>query len=117
MGRESGSWFALAGVNASALPAISVASLVGFGAVVAALPAFVTLLSVCSCTHGSSYKDVLMVVILGAIITFVVVIVLGSLVGSLFLIFHPCYPHHTRPQCYPYRATVAQSGTCPGSRF
>jgi H+/gluconate symporter-like permease len=29
-----------AGVNASALPAISVASLVGFGAVVAALPAF-----------------------------------------------------------------------------
>jgi len=29
-----------AGVNASALPAISVASLVGFGAVVAAMPAF-----------------------------------------------------------------------------
>jgi len=31
-----------AGANASALPALSVASLVGFGAVVAALPAFVT---------------------------------------------------------------------------
>jgi H+/gluconate symporter-like permease len=44
--------------------------------------AVVTLPSVCSCTHGSSYKDVLMVVILGAIITFVVVIVLGFLVGS-----------------------------------
>jgi len=152
-----------AGVNASALPAISVASLVGFGAVVAALPAFavvrdavlgigggplvslavatntlaaltgsasggltialdalgatyleraaqigmdpallhrvavigsgtldslphngavVTLLSVCGCTHGSSYKDIFIVAILGAIIALVVVIVLGSLVGS-----------------------------------
>ena len=152
-----------AGVNASALPAISVASLVGFGAVVAALPAFgmvrsavlgigggplvslavatntlaaltgsasggltialdalgatyleraaqigmdpallhrvavigsgtldslphngavVTLLSVCGCTHGSSYKDLFMVAIVGAIIALVVVIVLGSLVGS-----------------------------------
>ena len=152
-----------AGVNASALPAISVASLVGFGAVVAALPAFamvrdavlgigggplvslavatntlaaltgsasggltialdalgaiyleraaqigmnpallhrvavigsgtldslphngavVTILSVCGCTHGSSYKDIFMVAILGAIIALIVVIVLGSLVGS-----------------------------------
>jgi H+/gluconate symporter-like permease len=152
-----------AGVNASALPAISVASLVGFGAVVAALPAFamvrdavlgigggplvslavatntlaaltgsasggltialdalgatyleraaqigmdpallhrvavigsgtldslphngavVTLPSVCGCTHGSSYKDVFMVAILGALIALVVVIMLGSLVGS-----------------------------------
>jgi H+/gluconate symporter-like permease len=152
-----------AGANASALPAISVASLVGFGAVVAALPAFamvrdavlgigggplvslavatntlaaltgsasggltialdalgatyleraaqigmdpallhrvavigsgtldslphngavVTLLSVCGCTHGSSYKDIFVVAILGAIVALVVVIVLGSLVGS-----------------------------------
>ena len=152
-----------AGVNASALPAISVASLVGFGAVVAALPAFamvrdavlgigggplvslavatntlaaltgsasggltialdalgatyleraaqigmdpallhrvavigsgtldslphngavVTLLSVCGSTHGESYKDIFMVGILGAIIALVVVIALGSLVGS-----------------------------------
>ena len=152
-----------AGVNASALPAISVASLVGFGGVVAALPAFdmvrtavlgigggplvslaiatntlaaltgsasggltialdalgatymeraaqigmdpallhrvavigsgtldslphngavVTLLSVCGCTHGSSYKDLFMVAIVGAIIALVVVIVIGSLVGS-----------------------------------
>ena len=152
-----------AGVNASALPAISVASLVGFGGVVAALPAFVmvrdavlgigggplvslavatntlaaltgsasggltialdalgatyleraaaigmdpallhrvavigsgtldslphngavvTLLSVCGSTHGKSYKDIFMVGILGAIIALVVVIVLGSLVGS-----------------------------------
>nr|WP_252393676.1 GntP family permease [Candidatus Rhodoblastus alkanivorans] len=152
-----------AGVNASALPAISVASLVGFGAVVAALPAFamvrdavlgigggplvslavatntlaaltgsasggltialdalgstylqraaeigmdpallhrvavigsgtldslphngavVTLLAVCGSTHGKSYKDIFMVGILGAIIALVVVIVLGSLVGS-----------------------------------
>ena len=44
--------------------------------------AVVTLLSVCGCTHGSSYKDVFMVAILGAIIALVVVIVLGSLVGS-----------------------------------
>jgi H+/gluconate symporter-like permease len=152
-----------AGVNASVLPAISVASLVGFGAVVAAMPAFgvvreavlgigggplvslavatntlaaltgsasggltialdalgatylaqaaqigmdpailhrvavigsgtldslphngavVTLLSVCGSTHKDSYKDIFMVGILGAIIALVVVIVLGSLVGS-----------------------------------
>jgi H+/gluconate symporter-like permease len=152
-----------AGVNASALPAISVASLVGFGAVVAAMPAFevvrdavlgigggplvslavatntlaaltgsasggltialdalgptyldraaqigmdpallhrvavigsgtldslphngavVTLLSVCGSMHKESYKDVFMVAILGAIIALVVVIVLGSIVGS-----------------------------------
>lgn len=152
-----------AGVNGSALPAISIASLVGFGAVAAALPAFdmvqtavlgigggplvslavatntlaaltgsasggltialdalgatyleratqigmdpallhrvavigsgtldslphngavVTLLSVCGCTHTSSYKDLFMVAIVGAIIALVVVIVLGSLVGS-----------------------------------
>ncbi len=152
-----------AGVNASVLPAISVASLVGFGAVVAALPAFamvrdavlgigggplvslavatntlaaltgsasggltialdalgatyleraaaigidpallhrvavigsgtldslphngavVTLLSVCGSSHGESYKDILMVGILGAIIALVVVIGLGSLFGS-----------------------------------
>jgi H+/gluconate symporter-like permease len=152
-----------AGVNASALPAISVASLVGFGAVVAAMPAFgvvreavlgigggplvslavatntlaaltgsasggltialdtlgatylakaaqigmdpailhrvavigsgtldslphngavVTLLSVCGSTHKDSYKDVFMAAILGPIIALVVVIVLGSLVGS-----------------------------------
>ena len=152
-----------AGVNASALPAINVASLVGFGAVVAAMPAFgvvreavlgigggplvslavatntlaaltgsasggltialdalgatylaqaahigmdpailhrvavigsgtldslphngavVTLLSVCGSTHKDSYKDIFMVGILGAILALVVVIVLGSLVGS-----------------------------------
>ena len=152
-----------AGVNASALPAISVASLVGFGAVVAAMPAFgvvrdavlgvgggplvslavatntlaaltgsasggltialdalgatyleraaligmnpdllhrvavigsgtldslphngavVTLLSVCGSNHRESYKDVFMVAILGAIVALVVVIVLGTLVGS-----------------------------------
>jgi H+/gluconate symporter-like permease len=152
-----------AGVNASVLPAISVASLVGFGAVVAAMPAFgvvreavlgigggplvslavatntlaaltgsasggltialdalgatylaqaaqigmdpailhrvavigsgtldslphngavVTLLSVCGSTHKDGYKDIFMVGILGAIIALVVVIALGSLVGS-----------------------------------
>jgi H+/gluconate symporter-like permease len=152
-----------AGVNASALPAISVASLVGFGAVVAAMPAFavvrdavlgigggplvslavatnilaaltgsasggltialdalgaiyleraaqigldpgllhrvavigsgtldslphngavVTLLSVCGATHAESYSDILMVAIVGAIIALIVVIALGSAVGS-----------------------------------
>ncbi len=152
-----------AGVNASALPAISVASLVGFGAVVAALPAFgivrdavlgigggplvslavatntlaaltgsasggltialdalgsiyleraaqirmdpallhrvavigsgtldslphngavVTLLAVCGSTHSESYRDIFMVAILGSIIALVVVILLGSIVGS-----------------------------------
>ncbi len=152
-----------AGVNASALPVISVASLVGFGAVVAAMPAFavvrdavlgigggplvslavatntlaaltgsasggltialdalgatylqraadigmdpallhrvavigsgtldslphngavVTLLAVCGSNHKEAYKDVFMVGIVGAIVALVVVIVLGSLVGS-----------------------------------
>jgi H+/gluconate symporter-like permease len=152
-----------AGVNASALPAIAVASLVGFGAVVAAMPAFgvvrdavlgigggpavslavatnilaaltgsasggltialdalgatylqraaeigmnpallhrvavigsgtldslphngavVTLLSVCGSNHKDSYFDLFMVAIVGAIIALVVVIALGSLVGT-----------------------------------
>jgi H+/gluconate symporter-like permease len=152
-----------AGVNASALPVISVASLVGFGAVVAALPPFgmvrdavlgvgggplvslavatnvlaaltgsasggltialdalggtfmeraarigmdpallhrvavissgtldslphngavVTLLSVCGSNHSESYKDVFVVAIVGALVALVVVIVLGSLMGS-----------------------------------
>ncbi len=152
-----------AGVNASALPIISVASLVGFGAVVAALPAFavvrdavlgigggplvslavatnilaaltgsasggltialdalgstylqraaeigmdpsllhrvaviacgtldslphngavVTLLSVCGSNHKEGYKDLFMVAIVGAVAALIVVIVLGSLIGS-----------------------------------
>jgi len=151
------------GVTASALPILSVASLVGFGAVVAALPAFaavrswvlsieggplvslaiatnvlasltgsasggltialdtlgetylrlaekqgidpallhrvavigagtldslphngavVTLLAVCGCTHGESYKDIVIVAILGAILALVAVIALGSTFGS-----------------------------------
>ena len=152
-----------AGVNASVLPIISVASLVGFGAVVAALPAFalvrdwvltieggplvslaiatnmlaaltgsasggltialdalgptymklaaetgispalmhrvavigagaldslphngavVTMLSVCGAKHRDSYLDIVMVAIVGAAIALVVVIAVGSLVGS-----------------------------------
>ena len=152
-----------AGANAAALPVISVASLVGFGAVGAALPAFgrvraavlgvgggplvslavatnilaaltgsasggltialdalgqtflerasligmdpallhrvavissgtldslphngavVTLLSVCGSNHSESYKDVFVVAILGAVFALVVVVALGSLIGS-----------------------------------
>jgi H+/gluconate symporter-like permease len=152
-----------AGANASVLPALSVASLVGFGAVVAALPAFaavrewvlsigggvlvslsvatnvlaaltgsasggltialdalgetymglaaaqnidpdllhrvavigagtldslphngavVSLLAVCGCTHRESYRDIVVVCILGAMIALAAVIVLGSLFGS-----------------------------------
>jgi H+/gluconate symporter-like permease len=152
-----------AGANASVLPALSVASLVGFGAVVAGLPDFatvrdwvlsigggplvslavstnvlaaltgsasggltialdvlggtymrlaaehgidpglmhrvavigagtldslphngavVTLLAVCGSTHRESYLDILMVAIVGAIMALVVVIALGSLLGS-----------------------------------
>ncbi len=152
-----------AGVNAAVLPIVSVASLVGFGAVVASLPAFelvrnfvlgiqggplvslavatnilaaltgsasggltialealgpayvrlaadiglspelmhrvavigsgtldslphngavVTLLSVCGVTHKEGYLDIVMAAIVGALIALVVVIVLGSLVGS-----------------------------------
>jgi H+/gluconate symporter-like permease len=152
-----------AGANASVLPAISVASLVGFGAVVAAMPAFavvrdavlgigggplvslavatnvlaaltgsasggltialdalgstymaraaeigldpsllhrvavigsgtldslphngavVSLLAVCGSTHRESYRDIVMVGIVGALIALVAVIALGSVVGS-----------------------------------
>jgi H+/gluconate symporter-like permease len=152
-----------AGANAAVLPVLSVASLVGFGAVVAALPAFavvrdwvlgieggplvslavatnilaaltgsasggltialdalgpiynalaaehgidpalmhrvavigsgtldslphngavVTLLAVCGATHRESYLDIVMVGIVGAIIALIVVIGLGSVLGS-----------------------------------
>jgi H+/gluconate symporter-like permease len=152
-----------AGANASVLPVLSVGSLVGYGAVIAALPAFalvrewvlgvgggplvslavatnllaaltgsasggltialdalggtylqlaaqhgidpallhrvavissgtldslphngavVTLLAVCGSTHRESYRDIVIVGILGALLALVVVIVLGSIVGS-----------------------------------
>src|SRR5579864_8678099 len=152
-----------AGANAAVLPAMNVASLVGFGAVVAAMPAFamvrdavlgigggplvslavatnllaaltgsasggltialdalggtyleraaaigldpallhrvavigsgtldslphngavVTLLAVCGTTHRESYRDIVMVGIVGAILALVAVIVLGSMFGS-----------------------------------
>jgi H+/gluconate symporter-like permease len=152
-----------AGANASVLPVLSVGSLVGYGAVIAALPAFalvrewvlgvgggplvslavatnllaaltgsasggltialdalgstylqlaaqhgidpallhrvavissgtldslphngavVTLLAVCGSTHRESYRDIVIVGILGALLALVVVIVLGSMVGS-----------------------------------
>jgi H+/gluconate symporter-like permease len=152
-----------AGANASVLPVVSVASLVGFGAIVAALPAFatvrdwllamdggplvslavatnilaaltgsasggmtialdalgetykalalqagidpallhrvavissgtldslphngavVTLFAVCGTTHRTSYFDVVMVAVVGALISLVALIVLGSIFGS-----------------------------------
>jgi H+/gluconate symporter-like permease len=152
-----------AGANAAVLPAMSVASLVGFGAVVAAMPAFsvvrdavlgigggplvslavatnvlaaltgsasggltialdalgatylaraaeiglnpellhrvavigsgtldslphngavVTLLAVCGSTHRESYRDIVVVGIIGALVALAAVIVLGTLVGS-----------------------------------
>jgi H+/gluconate symporter-like permease len=152
-----------AGANASVLPALGVASLVGFGAVVAALPGFVvvrdwvlsigggpivslavaanvlsaltgsasggmtialdalgetylrlagelhidpallhrvatisagtldslphngavvSLLAVCGLTHRESYSDIVMVAIVGAVVALVVVILLGSTLGS-----------------------------------
>jgi H+/gluconate symporter-like permease len=152
-----------AGANASVLPAMSVASLVGFGAVVAAMPAFgvvrdavlgigggplvslavatnllaaltgsasggltialdalastymtraaeigldpallhrvavigsgtldtlphngavVTLLAICGSTHRDSYRDIVMVGIVGALVALAAVIALGSVAGS-----------------------------------
>jgi H+/gluconate symporter-like permease len=44
--------------------------------------AVVTLLAVCGSTHRESYRDIVVVAILGALLALVVVIVLGSLVGS-----------------------------------
>jgi H+/gluconate symporter-like permease len=152
-----------AGANASVLPVLSVGSLVGYGAVIAALPAFelvrawvlgigggplvslavatnllaaltgsasggltialdalgstymqlaaqhhidpallhrvavissgtldslphngavVTLLAVCGSTHRDSYRDIVMVGIVGALLALIVVIVLGSILGT-----------------------------------
>ena len=45
--------------------------------------AVVTLLAVCGSTHRESYRDIVMVGILGAVIALVVVIAIGSMVGSV----------------------------------
>jgi len=44
--------------------------------------AVVTLLAVCGTTHRESYRDMVMVAIVGALIALAVVIVLGTLLGS-----------------------------------
>jgi H+/gluconate symporter-like permease len=44
--------------------------------------AVVTLLAVCGATHRESYRDIVMVGIVGAIVALAVVIVLGSAFGS-----------------------------------
>ena len=44
--------------------------------------AVVTLLAVCGSSHRESYRDIVIVGILGALLALVVVIVLGSIVGS-----------------------------------
>jgi len=44
--------------------------------------AVVTLLAVCGSTHRESYRDLVIVSIVGALIALAVVIVLGSLFGS-----------------------------------
>jgi H+/gluconate symporter-like permease len=44
--------------------------------------AVVTLLAVCGSTHGDSYRDIVMVGIVGALVALVAVIALGSMVGS-----------------------------------
>ncbi len=44
--------------------------------------AVVTLLAVCGSTHRESYRDIFMVAIVGAIIALVVVIAVGSVLGT-----------------------------------
>ena len=44
--------------------------------------AVVTLLAVCGTTHRESYRDIVMVAIVGAVIALVAVIALGSALGS-----------------------------------
>jgi H+/gluconate symporter-like permease len=44
--------------------------------------AVVTLLAVCGSTHGESYRDIVMVGIVGALVALAAVIALGSMVGS-----------------------------------
>jgi H+/gluconate symporter-like permease len=44
--------------------------------------AVVSLLAVCRLTHRDSYRDIVMVGIIGALLALLVVIVLGSAIGS-----------------------------------
>jgi H+/gluconate symporter-like permease len=44
--------------------------------------AVVTLLAVCGSTHRESYRDIVMVAIVGAVIALVAVIALGTALGS-----------------------------------
>ena len=44
--------------------------------------AVVTLLAVCGSAHRESYRDIVMVGIVGAVIALIAVIVLGSMLGS-----------------------------------
>lgn len=44
--------------------------------------AVVTLLAVCGSSHGKSYRDIFMVAIVGALVALVVVIALGTALGS-----------------------------------
>lgn len=44
--------------------------------------AVITLRAVCGCTHRESYRDIVVVGIVSSVLALVVVILLGSLVGS-----------------------------------
>ena len=44
--------------------------------------AVVTLLAVCGSTHGESYRDIVIVGIVGPVIALAVIIILGSMFGS-----------------------------------
>src|SRR5436309_15128337 len=48
--------------------------------------AVVTLLAVCGSTHRDSYRDIVMVGIVGALVALAAVIALGSVVGSFWAI-------------------------------
>ena len=45
--------------------------------------AIITLLSICKLTHRESYKDIFIVAVLGPLISLIILIVLGTLVGSM----------------------------------
>ena len=44
--------------------------------------AVVTMLAVCGCSHKESYRDIVMVAVVGALLALATVIVLGTLFGS-----------------------------------
>src|SRR5262249_59090618 len=86
-----------AGANASVLPAVTIASLVGFGAVVAALPAFAAVRDWGLDIEGGPLGSL-------AIATNILAALTRSAAGGLPIALHPLRPSHLKraPQNGPH---------------